>query len=129
LDTGPWSATSTETLTSYLMNPSVTNSGGYANNKPLNPASYPLRRMNPQAILFLEADQLTRKPPTVPNPQSWLDGAAQLDKDDAIRHGTFGACIGCFDGHTEMISSIDYASQQALYKLTPPQGRLYCLAP
>ncbi|MDB5291175.1 MAG: type secretion system protein [Phycisphaerales bacterium] len=136
LDVGPWLTGKTETLTSYLMNPSVMNPALKSTKIP-PPSSYPLRRMNPQAILFLECDQspppprgspLDPPPPPV-KPQSWIDGTAQLDKDDAVRHGTVGACIGCFDGHIEMISSGDYASQQALYKLIPPQGRLYCLAP
>ncbi|MDB5302545.1 MAG: N-terminal cleavage protein [Phycisphaerales bacterium] len=137
LDPGPWGRGVTEAFTSYLMNPSVMNPA-LANPKPNTiPSSYALRRMNPQAILFLEADQSPPPPPRGPSdpppppvkPQAWLDGAAQLDKDSAVRHGAVGACIGCFDGHVEMILSTEYASQQTLYQMNPPQGRLYCLSP
>jgi prepilin-type N-terminal cleavage/methylation domain-containing protein len=129
LDSGPWSATSTETLTSYLMNPSVVlkqaNQGAASS---FNSSSYALRRMNSQAILFIEEDQ-GPPPPAVANRQSWVDGAAQLDKDDAVRHGTVGASIGCFDGHVEMMTRTEYTNQQTLYRLNPPQGRFYCLLP
>jgi prepilin-type N-terminal cleavage/methylation domain-containing protein len=123
MDPGPWNPLNvTQPLTSYLMNP-------YVDNKGANPSSYALRRMNPRAILFLEGDESGGA-----SGQSWQDGAAQLDKSIATRHGNIGASIGCFDGHTETISAGDYKTeqtqlQQDLLRTAPPKGRLYCVPP
>ncbi|MDB5331617.1 MAG: hypothetical protein JWP03_2768 [Phycisphaerales bacterium] len=114
VDTGPFtsptgSAVDTENLTSYLMNGAVNNNG-------TNAWSYRLARMKPSGILLWEANEQ--------GGSGWNDGASYPTEGETMRHGRGGACIGCFDGHAEMISHDEYANYQ-----NQNPGPLYCVPP
>jgi prepilin-type N-terminal cleavage/methylation domain-containing protein len=102
LDTGPYPLfngrpVNTQNLTSYLMNGAVDNYGA-------NAWPYRLARMKPSGILLWEASDS--------GDSAWNDGASFPYEGETTRHGRGGACIGCFDGHAEMIGHDEYLNIQ-----------------
>jgi prepilin-type N-terminal cleavage/methylation domain-containing protein/prepilin-type processing-associated H-X9-DG protein len=76
---------------------------------------YRISRMKGNWICFVEADQ--SDPSTEP---TWDDGCVEGEDGNSDRHRG-GSNVGCFDGHVEWISQVEYDKESEL-----KPGRIYC---